>query len=97
LHHLIAAGIKDAKRQNCSSEAALRMATRTDAAFVEAWYNLGDLLDLKPPSNASAKRFRLRPTMSMQCLTWLGCCNAKINTPRRQNWRRFHAIDRQSQ
>jgi tetratricopeptide (TPR) repeat protein len=44
--------------RNVEAEAALRAATRADPTFVEAWYNLSDLLDEQGRSEAAIECLR---------------------------------------
>jgi hypothetical protein len=71
------------------AEAALRAATRADAMFAEAWYNLSDLLDeqggRKPPSIACARRYEPRRPTLMRYSISRSCFNEATSTRKLRN------------
>ena len=88
--------------RNVEAEAALHAATRIDPAFAEAWYNLGDLLDDQGRSEAAIECLR----KSLQAAPDYADAmfNLALLLQRRNEcaeaaiyWRRFLAIDNQSE
>ena len=88
--------------RNVEAEAALRTATRIDPVFAEAWYNLGDLLDDQGRSKAAIeclhKSLKAEPDYADALF------NLALLLQRRNEyaeaaiyWRRFLAIDSQSE
>jgi tetratricopeptide (TPR) repeat protein len=88
--------------RNVEAEAALRTATRIDPAFAEAWYNLGDLLDDQGRSEAAIECLRKSLMVAPDYVDAI--FNLALLLQRKSQyaeaadyWRRYLAIDRQSE
>jgi tetratricopeptide (TPR) repeat protein len=88
--------------RNVEAEAALRAATRADLTFAEAWYNLSDLLDEQGRLEAAIEC--LRTALEVAPAYTDAIFNLALLLQRKNeyaeaadNWRRYLAIDPQSE
>ena len=77
-----------AAARTVEAEAALRAATRANASFAEAWYNLADLLDDQGRCEAAVECLRktlvaapeyIDAMFNLRC-----CCSGKVLLPKPQ-------------